>query len=1094
MFLACLVATAGMVPGQSVFGTILGTVSDQQGKAMPAVEVTLTEQNTNIVRTTLANEQGDYEFLNLNPGTYRVRAGRAGFKTFVKADIALNVRQTVRVDPLMEVGAVTETVTVAATPGLIDTETSSLSGTISGGEVHFLSPTTDSQRPWTLMRLNPLVQNTNSGTRFSMGGAYYNQAEFQIDGISAPLGAGGPAASSLMSSEAVQEVKILAVNNSAEYASPGIFQQVSKGGGNVFHGDIYYYYNTPAGNARETTSTIKTSRILHMFGGNVNGPIRIPKLYNGRDHTFFSASWQSKREAGNKTYYANVPTLDMRNGYFPKTAVRDPLNGLPFSGETIPVSRFNPVSQFFQDNYFLPPTESDPTLTTNNYQIVGPPETSREEVLDLRLDHRISDKHWLYGRVGGTQFNSRAYESNLKSMGFRSNTRKLYTGAISYNLNLRADLLNEFRVGFTRDKDPAGGSNNGLEVVRAAKIQFPPYINPPDTAGFPVITISGLQPLSQSATTRRATPSYQLTNTLSWIKGRHTFKGGVNIFAEQPNYATIPSGAHGSFRFQSVYTGVAYADFLLGIPDQTTVTNISPNKYMRSTNYGLFFQDDFKIRPDLTLNLGLRWDYQGPIYNKNNALYDFDPASGGLIMAAPDTPVNPVFRARYKGIPVVAASQLGLPERTLHFADKNNFAPRIGFAWRPRNAASFVVRGAWGKFTDLLGQGLFGTLAAGGFLNRGNIELGNDPPEGKPGIMPATAFRFPYPFRTESPGETPKDLAVQGFDPHLINPYVQQWNLTLEKVLWEISFRASYLGTKSTNLVYTRDINQRITPGNDKYRPYYPNVAGSIGYLENGGSQIYHGFQFESRKRLSKGVMFQAGYVFSKNISDVLDQNDDDAKGYSTDSNNRRLDRGLVGYNRKHNLTATAVWELPLGRGHWLLGNLPGWANQIASGWELYPELFVGSGQYATPCRKTANPFTSQACASQTARPDRAGDGNDGPRLTGPGVQWFNINAFKDPAATVLGNSARNILEGPGFWHPSVSLTKKVRFRERAELWLSLVAMNVVNHPNYKSPSSTAELMVGNSAFGSTTSLLNTDRAADRARSRNMWLRARIVF
>ena len=642
--LACLAAAAPLLHGQSTFGTILGTVSDQQGKAMPAVEVTLTEQNTNITRTSSSSEEGNYEFLNLNPGIYRVRAGRSGFKTFLKADIELSARQTVRVDAVMEVGAVTETVTVQATPGLIDTETSALSGTVAGGEVHFLSPTTENQRPWTLMRLNPLVQNTNSGTRFSMGGAYYNQAEFLIDGISAPLGAGGPAGSALMSSEALQEVKILAVNNPAEYASPGVFQQISKGGGNAFHGDAFYYYNGPGWNGREATAIVKAStRLYHMFGGNLSGPIRVPRLYDGRNHTFFSGSWQSKREAGSKIYYATVPTLDMRKGYFPGKTLRDPLNGLPFPASTIPDNRISEASRVFQSFY----PEPNATTTTNNHQISGPTETSREEVLDLRLDHRINDQHWLYGRVGGTQFDSRAYDSDLPTMGFRAATRKLYNGAVSYNYNVRADLLNEFRIGFIRDNSPAGGSNNGLEVLRLAKIQFPTWLAPPDTRGFPVINISGMRQLEQQDTAKTISASYQLTNTLSWIKGRHTFKGGINIFAEQPNSTRIPSGAHGNFRFQAVYTGQAYGDFLLGIPDLTTVVNISPNKYMRSTNYGLFFQDDFKIRPQLTLNLGLRWDYQGPIYNKNNALYDFDPASGGLIMAAPDTPISPVFRARY---------------------------------------------------------------------------------------------------------------------------------------------------------------------------------------------------------------------------------------------------------------------------------------------------------------------------------------------------------------------------------------------------------------------------------------------------------------
>lgn len=236
--------------GQSTLGTILGNVTDAQNAAMPAVRVTLTSQETGISRTLATDERGSYEFLNVLPGRYRIEARQDGFKTFLKTDVELAVRQTVRVDASMEVGAVSESVTVDAMPGLIDTEKSNIVGTIPGGEVHFLSPTTDSQRPWTLMRLNPLVQNTNSGTRFTMGGTYYNQAEFQVDGISAPLGSGSVAASVLMSSEAVQEVAVLAVNNSAEYASPAVFQQVSKGAGNVFHGDAYYYYNSPGLKAR----------------------------------------------------------------------------------------------------------------------------------------------------------------------------------------------------------------------------------------------------------------------------------------------------------------------------------------------------------------------------------------------------------------------------------------------------------------------------------------------------------------------------------------------------------------------------------------------------------------------------------------------------------------------------------------------------------------------------------------------------------------------------------------------------------------------------------------------------------------------------
>jgi len=1089
-----VLATGGPLTAQSTLGAILGAVTDPNGALVPGAQVTLTHQETNITRQATTNEAGLYEYTNLVPGTYRLQVKGEGFKTIVKADIQLGSRQTVRVDAAMELGAITETVTVTGMPGLIETESAALSGMVAGGEVHFLSPTTDSQRPWTLMRLNPLVQNTNSGTRFSMGGAYYNQAEFQIDGISAPLGAGGPAGSSVMSSEALQEVKILAVNNSAEYASPGVFQQISKGGGNSVHGDFFYNYNAPGLNAREATAIIRPSRLYHMFGGNVGGPIFVPKLYDGRNRTFFSLSWQSKRERGNQLYTASVPTLEMRQGIFAAT-IRDPFAGQPFPNNTIPASLISPVSQRIQDNYYPKPTPGLPGVT-NNHQIGGPTGTSREEVLDLRIDNKISDRHWFYTRVGGTQFDNRTYESSLPTMGFRATTRKSWTGVVSYNFNIRANLLNEFRVGFSRDNNPGGGPNNGLEVLRRMGIQSPSNLPAPDTRGFPVITITGVQTLSQGGTTRNISASYQMTDTFSWIRGRHTFKTGLNIFSEQPNYWTISSGVHGSFLFQGTYSTQAYADFLLGIPSRTTVNGINPAQYMRSTNYGLFFQDDYKARPDLTLNLGIRWDYQGPIYNKNNAFYNFDPATGGLIKAAPDTPVNSAFAPAYPRVPVLEASTAGLPQRSLHFADKNNFAPRLGFAWRPRNSSTFVIRGAWGKFTDILGQGLYGRLASGGFLNRGNPQWNNLALDARTNILPAAAFRFPYPFPTLTQAEVTAGLPAEGFNPRLFNPYVQQWNLSLEKAVWEITLRASYVGTKTTNLVYTRDINQRRTPGDDKSRPYYANgFSSSISYMDNGGSQIYHGLQLEARKRLEKGLMFQAGYVFSKNISDVLDQDDNDAKATSTDAFNRGLDRARVGYHRKHNFTAAAIWELPFGRGHRLLGELPGWADQLAAGWTFSLELFAGSGQWSTPCRVGSNPLTALTCASQTARPDRIGDGNDGPRLTGSSAaKWFNIDAFRDPAPTALGTAGRNILEGPGFWHTSLSLVKKVRFLEKKELWLGVAAMNVFNHPNFRSPTATGELTVGQAAFGSTASLLSTDRAADRSRGRALWLRARILF
>ena len=1081
------------VQGQSTFGKILGNVFDANGAVIPGAEVTLIDQATNIVRATKTNEAGIYEFVDLVPGRYQLEVRREGFKTFVQKDIDLSSRQTIRIDPGMQLGTVAETVTVTAAAGLIETETASVAGTVRGGEPFFLSPNTTSQRPWDMMRLDPLVQNSNSSTRFTMAGAYFNQAEYHIDGISVPLGTGSLAGSMVMSSEALAEVKILAVNNNAEYASPGVYEQISKGGTNTFHGDLFYHFASSALNARRADQTAKAANHDHRFGGNVGGPIRIPKLYNGRDRTFFSASYQTDRAPGSTTYVATVPTTNMRDGIFAGT-VRDPLTGQPFPNATIPSDRVNEVSRKVQNLYYPLPTIDSPTLVTNNSQVVGPNGTTREDVADFRVDQHISDRHWMYGRIGGTQFNNRAYDAGLPTMGFRAATRKLYTSVLSYTWTLRPSLLNEARVGYVRDNSPAGGSNNGLTVLKTLGITFPADLQPPDARGFPVFSITGPTPLAQQNTAANVSQSYQFTDTLSWIKKRHSFKTGINIFWEQPNIVRVPSGVHGTFTFLGTYTGQAYGDFLLGIPDSTAVIGANPPIYMTSTNYGLFFQDDYKVNPHLTLNLGLRWDYQGAIYNENNAFYNFDPATGGLIKAAANTPVNSTFRPKYPLVPIEEAAAVGLPERTLHFPDKNNFAPRIGFAWRPGRLANFVIRGGWAKFTDIIGQGVFQQFAGGGngaFLTYAS----NSYPNGRPvnNIMPATAFRFPYPFPATFGVAASPSLAASGFNPHLANPYVQQWNLTLEQAVFGTALRVSYVGTKSTNLVYRRDINQRITAGNNASRPYTAFGFGSnIDYMDNGGSQMYHGLQLKAEKRLQKGLMFQGGYVWGNNISDVIDGSDTDYAGIATDARNRAIDRGRIGYSRQHNLTGTAIWELPFGRGHRLLRQAPGWLHQVVSGWQLYPQFFSASGQWFTARRQGVNPLTN--LTDDTARADRVGSGNDGPKQAGTSVaKWINTAAFAQPAATALGNAGRNILEGPGFWSLHLGLTKKIRFREGKELWLSITSQNVLNHPNWATPSASGEVTVGQAAFGSTSTLLGQDRGA-YATARWVLLRGRIVF
>jgi hypothetical protein len=505
------------------------------------------------------------------------------------------------------------------------------------------------------------------------------------------------------------------------------------------------------------------------------------------------------------------------------------------------------------------------------------------------------------------------------------------------------------------------------------------------------------------------------------------------------NRRGVPVGTYGTYNFTGALGGHAYADFLLGLPQQTTRNYPSPGDYRRQWESGWFLHDDFKFSRRLTLQLGLRYEYQTPTGHLMDALYNFDPSTGGLVLLSERTRqfLNPLFNP---AIPISVADGDRMPRGNLWRADRNNFAPRLGFAFRPLASSTFAIRGGYGIFYDVLSYGLAGSVLTGPFTP-GQETFTNAIVNGQP------LFQFPRPFPDATVGPAASRPAVSGIIPYIRNPYVQQWSLTVEKEKFNVGFRASYFGTKGTQLLTTRNINQPLpsaTPFNQNRRPFplYENIL----LADQGGNSIYHGLQLEANRRAAS-LIFSSAYTWSNTISDAADSGNDAAAAMQN-AYDRRAERAREAYALQHRFTSFAIWRIPVGRGRRFLSNLSGPGNHFIGGWEFVMQGYLQTGPWFNPTFTGSDPSGTN---SLTGRPDRLADGN----LANPTVdRWFDPSAFAVPPAGSgrFGNSGRNILEGPPTKVLHLSLGKDIPLYERLKLSLLISARNLFNTPNFSPP------------------------------------------
>jgi hypothetical protein len=698
---------------------------------------------------------------------------------------------------------------------------------------------------------------------------------------------------------------------------------------------------------------------------------------------------------------------------------------------------FNQTSLKAQQRFFPEPNFGGPDSVSGNFRGSFPRHRDIHK-LNTRYDHHFSEANTLYGRFSYTDSDSLglAYGGFPADFvgGHSNSVDHAYQGVISHTWTASPTLINEARVAYVRTYETSGGPFPGQEMIDFLGIQGLER-QPPNERRGPDIRISGFSRISQGGDDRRVTNTYHFVNQTTWIRNRHTMKAGVEFRPQQYNG---PKRANfGRYDFSKRYTGHSYADFLLGLPTSTRREQIRSLLYLRYYYLTAFFQTDFKVSPRLTLNLGVRYDYNKPPYDKFDILSSFDPSTGSVVIPAERAraSIRPLFPEE---VPIVTADQIGLP-RGMREKDLNNLYPRVGFAFRPW--AGTAIRGGYGIFNDDLTADYVCAFQCrhGPFnLNEG---FTNKITNGVP------LLTFDRPFLAQ--GKRLGALSVRGVNRESVNPYAQQWNLTLERNLgFETGLRLSYIGATTTKVSYRRNINQPLpsTEPFDQARRPFPLYRDVI-FWETGGKQIYHGLTVNLERRFQRGLSYQVTWTWAKNISDNLNRSEG---GYTLENAHDRIrERSDERYTPRHRLVANAIWELPFGAGRRFL-NRSRALNQILGGWQLTSVYIAQTGQYLTPSFSGSDPSNSNRFGG---RPDRIGDGNL-PASQRTVKRWFDASAFDEPPANAgrFGNSGRGIIVGPGHQQLNLGLFKYFDIGEQGRLRFQATAVNAWNHPLWNNP------------------------------------------
>jgi hypothetical protein len=1082
---------------QSTFGAIVGVVTDSSSAVISDAAIAVTNVGENVTLTVMTNSQGGYEVVNLKPGTYKIVAKKSGFGTVEISGIVLDARQERRADITLGIAAVTQTVEVTATTSAINTENATISDTKGFQEVtelpiNYRGATTS---PLGALVAVPGVQQDSSGG-LSISGGMPAMIDFSLDGVSTiNVRNNGANTNMYPSSELLGEFKVSSVNNNAEFAEVGDVTVTTKSGSNGFHGSLFEYFQNAALDATTYGATEKQAKVWNTFGGSLGGPVWIPKLYNGKNKTFFFVDFEGNRHPGSTLEQYSVPTLAMRNGNLtdlPGGAAVDPLTGLPFSNNQIPANRISSVSsKLLSEVYPLPNFNSGSTFSDYRTLIPTPITTNG---YDVRIDHYFSPTQQVFGRWSWKTLDSQQVETLLPSRTVNETDQNL---VLSYNYSIRPTLVNEFRFGFSRWLLNQNFPINGVQAVEGLGLTGLDLNNHPEAGAFPGFNFSdgtGFTSVGQGKVGNTFSRTYQVTDNLSWTKGRHNAKFGGDLrFLQYQDVLNFGgSDDFGSFTFnQGAFSGNAFADFLLGLPNTNFVATTGPNLDQRAHHYGVYAQDEFHVSEKLTLNFGLRWEFDPPFDETHGNITNFDLQTGNVIVPDQTLPAAASFLYLINGpcpgtittLPcsnIVSASSVGLP-KGLHQYYFRNFDPRISLAWRPFGNKT-VFRAGFGLFTmTSLGQLAWTDTGIHTTDVRNYV---NNPGTGAPPL-----FQFPQ-AAPGNGGLTPNQIGgeffLAGVATNYRDPQSAQWNVTIERELPSgYSFRASYIGMNSYRLPNMVDMNQvpsstqGFNPSLMPYQNWY-----QVAIRQNLAFANYQALNLELDHRFSSGLFLQASYNYAKNLTDAGSDvpsslpSEVGSAAVLADRFNLRNNRGNDYATRRNRALVSAIYQLPFGKGRHFLSNSGAITNGILGGWQLSTVTLIETGPWLTPLTSPTQDQSGTNIVGRGAqlRPDRIGNGN----ISNPTPdEWFNIDAFVPTAAGAgrIGNAGVGILEGPGTVAVSGGLSKNFMLLEHLRLRFEATFTNLLNHPNFAPPSTDVS---SPDTFGKTSSVQTAENGGNR--------------
>jgi hypothetical protein len=1037
-----LLGQAVRVGAQVTTGTILGTVTDSSGGVLPGVSITAIDVDTNVSRTAVTNERGEYLLQFLPVGTYRLEVGLQGFKRFVQSGVVIELGRAARVDPVLEVGVPTENVEVRADAPLVDTASATLGRTVNQTEILNL-PLVD-RDVYALLDLTAGIDATENTNAFGIPGQ-----ETLVNG-SANTGAGsvnysldgGANMSGLRQTgnivpnpDAVREFRVQTNSYSAEHGRFGgaVVDVITRSGTNRFTGSLFEFFRDQSMNADRWTVGEGTLREelfeRNNFGGSLGGPIF-------RDRTFFFASYNGIRQT-TAAYEAGgtVPSALERRGDFSLSGVtiRDPLTGRPFPGNQIPANRFDTVAVRILDDWI-----PLPNLPDNGYEVEVPIPLDRNE-FSLKLDHRLSATH----RLSGSYFLARGTDHDPLGGDLAWNDRIFEWDQHNVNLSEvwtsgRA-MVNELHFAFVHN---VGGRVNTPAVSIA---DYGSAFVMQGAPALPLIDVSGYFQLDTPiAGTRAGGNTYQIRDVLSLEKGKHSLRFGGSFFRESlAHFTTLDN--YGEFQFDGDFTGDGFADFLLGLP--TRIDQDAPiDKYDDSTYVSAFFQDDYRIHRRLTLNLGVRYDLQFPLSDPQNRKLTFVPGVQSTVV--PEAFPGMLF-------PGDEGPDGTIPDTIAH-PDYNNLAPRVGVAWDVLGDGRTAVRGAAGVFYGTIGGNQWNATADNqpfairqdwrtGTLSNPYVEFGTPP---FPYVYDPNNIRFILPASIGG-------IAL-GYD----LPYTYQFNLAVQRQMTsDLSATIAYVGARGRNLPFNTNLNYpRSGLGSvESRRPYLPGTLGNIQILDSFLTNQYDGLQLTVDKRLSHNFLANAAYTFGKSLEDARLQ--DDIGQPVQNFNDILADRGRTDNDRQHQFKASIVWTTDYFRNN----NL---AHAILDGWTVSGIVKLRSGR----------PLTI------TAGRDANADGTNNDRADVlPGVdpaldpdrprsevieEWFNTAAFAEPRNLTDGNSPRNFIDGPGSKLVDIGLYRDFSLGGGRKVQLRLETTNAFNFVNLDNPNTN----IRSSSFGEISS------------------------